>query len=102
MAQIALLQIRPWGFQPLELAELEEAIATRFASRLLQACWLPPEEFHDAMILAETSVAEIPLLVTSDRHLLDIDEDALVLLFNEADLTPVRPVHPRRLLRALN
>ena len=55
----------------------------------------------DALILAETSVAEIPLLVTSDKHLLDIDEDALVLLFNEADLPPVRIAHPRRLLRAL-
>jgi len=39
--------------------------------------------------------------VTSDRHLLDIDDDRLLLAFNEADLAPVRPAHPKRLLRAL-
>ena len=47
------------------------------------------------------SLAEIPLLVTSDKHLLNIDEDALLLAFNEADLSPVHPVHPKRLLRVL-
>ena len=61
----------------------------------------PAEEFNDAFILAETSVAEVPLLVTSDKHLLDIDEDALLLLFNEADLLPACAAHSRRLMRAL-
>ena len=56
----------------------------------------------DGLILAETSLVEIPLLVTSDKHLLDIDEDALLLAFNEADLAPVHPVHPKRLLRVLH
>jgi len=41
------------------------------------------------------------LLVTSDKHLLDIDEEALVLAFNEADLSPVHAAHPRRLLKAV-
>jgi hypothetical protein len=30
-----------------------------------------------------------------------IDDDALLLAFNDADLSPVRPVHPKRLLRVL-
>jgi hypothetical protein len=46
-------------------------------------------------------MAGIPLLVTSDRHWLNLDEDALLLAFNEADLSPVHPVHPKRLLRVL-
>jgi hypothetical protein len=33
--------------------------------------------------------------------LLEIDEDALLLAFNEAELSPVHAVHPKRLLRAL-
>jgi hypothetical protein len=32
---------------------------------------------------------------------LDIDDDALLLAFNEADLSPARPVHPKRLLKAI-
>jgi len=62
---------------------------------------IPEDEFNDGLILAETSLAAIPLLVTSDRHLLDIDEDALLLAFNEADLPPVHPAHPKRLLQVL-
>jgi hypothetical protein len=33
--------------------------------------------------------------------LLDVDEDALLLAFNDADLLPVHPSHPKRLLKAL-
>jgi hypothetical protein len=68
---------------------------------LLRQRLIPEDEFNDGLILAETSLAEIPLLVTSDKHLLNIDEDALLLAFNEADLSPVHPVHPKRLLRVL-
>ena len=39
--------------------------------------------------------------MTSDKHLLNMDEDALLLAFNEADLSPVHPVHSKRLLRVL-
>lgn len=59
------------------------------------------DELYDGLILAETSLAGIPFWVTSDKHLLDIDEDALRLAFSEADLRPVRTVHPKRLLRAV-
>ena len=40
--------------------------------------------------------------MTSDKHLLNMDEDALLLAFNEADLLTVHPVHPKRLLRVLS
>lgn len=100
-ARKATSQAANWGIVPFELSSVEKAITERFAERLFARRLLPAEEFNDALILAETSVADIPLLVTSDKHLLDMDEDALLLLFNEADLPPVRAAHPRRLLRAL-
>ena len=101
LSRIALLTLRKWGLRPFELSPLQHSIAEQFATKLAARRLLPPEEFNDAAILAETSMAQIALLVTSDKHLLDIDEDALLLMFNEADLSPVRPVHPKRLLRAL-
>jgi hypothetical protein len=100
-ARVALLNLRQWGIQPLDLADVELSIAEEFAKRLLRAGLLPAEEYNDALILGETSMAQIPLVVTSDKHLLDMDEEALLLLFNEADLAPVRAAHPKRLLRAL-
>ena len=100
-ARVALLQLTRWGIQPFDLDSTSEAIAEHFARGLLQKKLLPEEELDDGLILAQTSLAEIPLLVTSDKHLLDIDGNKLLLAFNEADLPAVHPVHPKRLLKAL-
>jgi hypothetical protein len=40
-------------------------------------------------------------LVLETNLLLDVDENALRLAFNDADLLPARPAQPKRLLRAL-
>ena len=101
LANVALEKMNGWECQPFTLSSTQLAIATQFASRLMESSLIPETERNDGRILAQASLAEIPLLVTSDKHLLNIDEDALVLAFSEADLSPVRPVHPRRLLRVL-
>jgi hypothetical protein len=100
-ANRALEKLPAWGFQPFWLSSTHLAIAEQFTNRLMALRLVPEDEWNDGMILGETSVADIPVLVTSDKHLLDIDEDALLLAFQEADLLPVHPAHPKRLLRAL-
>jgi hypothetical protein len=101
LARTALVNLKPWGIRPFDLDGAAEAVCEQFVRRLLRQRLIPEDEFNDGLILAETSLVEIPLLVTSDKHLLDIDEDALLLAFNEADLAPVHVVHPKRLLRIL-
>lgn|SRR5487761_1897205 len=100
-ANTALENLRDWHCAPFPLSATKLAIAYRFAERLIDLRLIPDAERNDGKILAQTSLIQIPLLVTSDAHLLDIDEDALLLAFNEADLLPVHPVHPKRLLKAL-
>ena len=100
-ARTALTRLKQWGIRPFELNSTAEAICEQFVRGLLGQGLIPEDEFNDGLILAETSLEEIPLLVTSDKHLLDIDDDSLQLAFNAADLSPVHPVHPKRLLRAL-
>jgi predicted nucleic acid-binding protein len=101
IANVALEKITAWNCQPFTLSCTQLAIATRFAERLIEASLIPESEQNDGKILAQTSLAEIPVLVTSDKHLLEADEDALLLAFNEAGLVPVHSSHPKRLLRAL-
>ncbi len=101
LARTALFNLKQWGIRPFDLDSAAEAVCEQFARRLLRRRLIPEDEFNDGLILAETSLVQIPLLVTSDKHLLDIDEDALLLAFNEADLAPAHPVHPKRLLRVL-
>lgn len=100
-ANTALEKLRDWHCAPFALSATKLAIAYRFAERLIDLRLIPDAERNDGKILAQTSLVQIPLLVTSDKHLLNIDEEALRLAFNEADLSPVHPVHPKRLLKAL-
>ena len=100
-ASTALEKLRDWECEPFALSATKLAIAQRFAERLIDLQLIPETERNDGKILAQTSLVEIPILVTSDKHFLDIDEDALLLAFNEADLMRVLPAHPKRLLRAL-
>jgi predicted nucleic acid-binding protein len=101
LARIALATILAWDVVPLHLAAVEAGIAERLANRFLELKLLPVYEWHDALILAETALAKVPLLVTSDRHLLDIDADALALAFSEADLPAAHAVHPKALVKAM-
>ncbi len=101
-ANIALRELRAWKCQPFALSGTKQAIAEQFRRRLSELRLIPDEEWDDGLILAEASLGSIPMLVTSDKHLLDIDAEALLLAFNEADLLPVHPVHPKRLLKALH
>jgi predicted nucleic acid-binding protein len=101
IANVALEKMSGWKCQPFTLSSTQLTIAIRFATRLMDTALIPETEQNDGKILAQTSLAEITMLVTSDKHLLNIDEDALLLAFNEADLSPVYPVHPKNLLRAL-
>jgi hypothetical protein len=101
LAGSALSSLRQWKIQVFDLDSTSEVIAQRFAQDLLSRGLIPEEEFNDGMILAETSIEGIPILVSSDKHLLDVDQDALLLAYNEAELLPAHPAHPKRLLRAM-
>ena len=94
-----------WGVKLLELkAHLQpvaKSIGRRFAESLIRAGHLPPSEVNDGIILAEAALEEIPVLVTRDKHLLDIEELDLLVCLQAADLAPVKPVHPRLLWKAI-
>jgi predicted nucleic acid-binding protein len=105
LATKALRDLTRWGIDLLELKShlqpVAKSIGRAFAQRLIRAGHLPPEETNDGIIVAETALAEIPVLVTRDRHLLNIEEVDLLVCLQAADLPPVKPVHPRLLWRAI-
>ena len=102
LAGSALVSTSAWHIFPLGLSSLDIGIAEAFARSLIHSRLLPPEEYNDALILAESSLAAVPVLVSSDHHLLDIPEDRLLMCFNDADLPPVRVAHPKGLLKAIS
>lgn len=100
-AMKALQQLRQWGIEPYDLKSVGHGITEQFARRLIHKRLLPDEELNDGLILAETALAHIPILVTSDKHLLNIEKEELDEIFDERHLTPVSPAHPKGLFKAL-
>ena len=100
LSSLSLAGLTTWDIQVFPLTHLQRDIARRFASAIIRQGLLPASELNDALILAEAAVAEIPLVVSSDQHLLGVDHDALRAACMEADLNPVFPVSPCRLTRA--
>ena len=76
------------------VSESDSAVARSFRETMSGLKLVPDDEWNDGLILAEVSIAGIPLLVTSDCHLLSMEEDV------RAGLASVHPVSPRRLLHA--
>ena len=101
LASLTLQGMASWDIQVFPLTCVQLEIARRFADTIRAHGLLPEAEINDARILAETAVAGISVVVSSDRHVLDVDQDALREACAEADLVPTFPASPRRLLRAL-
>jgi hypothetical protein len=101
LAAAALAGVGNWDIQPFPLTGVQLDLARHFATVLIERNLLPDSEINDAFILAESAVGAIPLVVSSDHHLLAIDHDKLRDACAETDLHPTLPVSPRRLLRAL-
>jgi hypothetical protein len=74
LAYIALSCMREWDIRPFDLIPVGHGITEEFSRTLMSRGLLPDTEFNDGLILAETSLSNIPILVTSDRHLLDIND----------------------------
>lgn len=96
-----LRSMRSLGLVPYDLKSVGHGITEQFSRKLMGKGLLPTTEFNDGVILAETSLAAIPVLVTSDEHLLGIDRDLLVGCFADSDLATVEIVHPKPLLKAM-
>ena len=101
LASAALGNMSGWDVRPFALSGIQADLAHQFARRLIDRGLLPETELNDALILAESAVADISVVVSSDKHLLGMDHDVLRDLCNDDDLTPVFPLSPRRLVRLL-
>lgn len=102
LAEIALLSYLGWGLTPIILKDIQKTYKTNFIAIAQDAKILPAKEINDLHILAETSIAEIPALVTSDGPLLNVNRQELQLAFQGAGLAVVSPVNPQKMIDALS
>ena len=94
----ALSKTQLWGIETYSLISVGPEIVEINAHKLLAAGLLPEAEVHDAVIIIETALREIPTLITSDNHLLSINPARLSSMLDDFDLKPVTILHPMVML----
>jgi len=102
LAVKALTSLLSWGITPFDLEPVQHGLAENFSRLLRTRHLLPFEEVNDGLILGEAALAGIPLLVTADSHLLDIEGSQLAIAFADSHLSAVAVLHPRQMLRVLS
>jgi len=76
----------------------ERAAAEQLAAWLRERGWIPSSQYRDSLIIAEASIARVPLLVTTDPHFFS-DNGKLALSFSLIDARPVAVYRPSQLVR---
>ncbi|MDR1192321.1 MAG: type II toxin-antitoxin system VapC family toxin [Verrucomicrobiales bacterium] len=100
----ALGRMLDWQITPFNIDPVGNGICHLFSEKIRQAGILDEHEENDGLILAETAYRGIPVLITSDRHLLNITDQhlpALHIALTESGLDTVSPMSPRSFLRIL-
>ena len=101
LAVSTLKSLKEWKITPIILSDVENEYRKNFMSFVEERSILPSGEINDSRILAETSIGGVQVLVTSDKGILQADQAALSLAFDDAGLAVVTPAHPARLHKAL-
>src|SRR2546428_447885 len=86
-----------WKIEVRKLEDLEERWKANFLDICAERRLLPPKEKNDAHIIAETAVARIPILVTSDGPLLRVDTKELNIALADGGLHGVQIMGARLL-----
>ena len=102
LAVKALTGMRSWGVIPFELNPVGNGITEAFARKLIDSGLLPEGEIHDGQIVAEAALGGIPVLITSDTHLLAIEPEVMTNALSESGLSNVLVTSPRKILRTLS
>ena len=76
------LRTPKWDFTPLNCVPVGHGIVEQIARKLRDGGLIPEEEENDSLTLAEAALANVTLLLSSDKHLKDIDATALKLLLD--------------------
>jgi len=100
LALDALVSAVPrWGFQPLNFVPVGHGIVERIGDNIRAKGLLPEHERNDSFIVAEAALADCRLLISSDRHMLDIDAGRLAALLEMHSVSTPLIVSPGKLVR---
>lgn len=98
-AAISVNSLHKWAVYVFDLTPVEHGCTKEFARRLIRKGYLDEEEYNDGLILGEAGCFGIPILVTSDSHLLDIPQNVVTAELRAADFFPTVVASPQKIVR---
>ncbi len=98
-ALTSIASLHKWGISVFDLTSVGHGCTKEFADRLIRKGYLPEEEFNDGLIVGESGCFGLPILVTSDSHLLSISASALAAELRESDFAPTCVCSPRKIVQ---
>ena len=92
----ALSHLQEWGYQPLNVIPVGRGIVEQIGLKLRTLGIVPEEEQNDASIIAEAALIDCKILLSSDWHLLEAQENPdfrqTLRDFDVADVVIARPI----------
>ncbi len=101
LAEKTLRNLQAWKIGPFDLVPVGHGITEQFVRKLIYKGFLPEDEENDGYILAETALVDIPVLITSDSHLLNIPRKSLSAELDASDLPDVQVFRPDQFLKVI-
>lgn len=106
LAAGALMQLLSRGYTPLAMSPVERGIASEISLKLRMKSIIPHEEENDATFLAESALKGCDMLLTSDQHLLEANQDTeklwRVLEESHAQTHRIIIARPREIVRSFS
>ena len=97
-ARRALRGLAGWRFNVVNLVPVGHGIVERIADRPQAAHLLPPEEYNDGLILAESALLGCAILLTGDAHLRGLDFQRASLELKACDVEMPVIATPREIV----
>jgi predicted nucleic acid-binding protein len=87
LAQKSLSSIvEPWKFLPVNCVPVGHGIVEQIGNRIRAKELLPDEEVHDSFVIAEAALYGATLLISSDGHIKNINQQMLKIELNSCDV----------------
>src|SRR5271166_2367023 len=80
----ALTSMRNWEYDPVNLIPVGHGAVEQIALKLRMKNIIPQEEQNDSFIIAESALLDCSMLLSSDNHLLDAQENCDTIVEGEA------------------
>jgi hypothetical protein len=78
--------IDPWHFLPVNFVSVGHGIVEQIGRKIRDKGLIPEDEIHDSFVIAEAALYGVAILISSDSHIKDINQQMLKIELGASDV----------------